>query len=113
MKTPPMKTTVSFALASAASLLLAACGSSDDANEQATPDNVEMPAEETMSTVAAVPAPDNGAAAATEAADPNAGAKANDAAAAAAAAAADFNAAGDGAEKPGAEKAIDQAEKKM
>ena len=112
MKTPPMKSSVSFALASAASLLLAACGSSDNTNEQATPDNVEMPAEETMSTVAAAPVPDNGAAA-TQAADPNAGAKANDAAAAAAAAAADFNAAGDGAEKPGAEKAIDQAEKKM
>lgn len=107
-----MKKSVSLAFASAASLLLAACGSSDDANEQATPDNVEMPAEETMSTVAA-PAPDNGAAA-TEAADPNAGAKANDAAAAAAAAAADFDAAGDAAaEKPGAERAIDQAEKKM
>ena len=103
-----MKKTVSFALASAASLLLAACGSSDSATEQATPDNVEMPAEETMSTVAAAPVPDHGEAA-TEAADPNAGAKANDAAAAAAAAAADFNAAGG----EGGEKAIDQAEKKM
>ena len=106
-----MKKTLTFALAGAATLLLAACGSSDSANEQATPDNVEMPAEETMSTVAAAPVPDKGEA--TEAADPNAGAKANDAAAAAAAAAADFNAAGDGSEKAGQEKAIDQAEKKM
>jgi len=110
-----MNKSVTFALLGAASLLLAACGSSDTASEQATPDNVEMPAEETMSTVAAMPSPDAGA---TEAADPNAGAKPNDAAAAAAAAAADFDAAGDGAEKPvtvkpGAEKAIDQAEKKM
>lgn len=110
-----MKKSLAFALASAATLVLAGCGSSDGANEQATPDNVEMPAEETMSTVAAVPAPDNGAAAAaasasaTEAADPNAGAKANDAAQAAAAAAADFNEAGG----EGAQKAIDQAEKKM
>ena len=103
-----MKKTVSFALAAAASLALSACGSSDNANEQATPDNVEMPAEETMSTVAAMPSPDKGESA-TEAADPNAGAKANDAAAAAAAAAADFNAAGG----EGAEQAIDQAEKKM
>jgi hypothetical protein len=106
-----MKKTLSFALLGAASLALAACGSSNSADEQATPDNVEMPAEETMSTVAAVPVPDKGA---TEAADPNAGAKANDAAAAAAAAAADFNAAGDGeAAKSAEEKAIDQAEKKM
>jgi len=105
-----MKTAVSFALAAAGSLVLAACGSSDNATEQATPDNVEMPAEETMNTVAALPSPDKGeAATATEAADPNAGAKANDAAAAAAAAAADFNAAGG----DGADKAVGQAEKKM
>ena len=106
-----MKKTLTFAptlaFVGAASLLLAACGSSDTASEQATPDNVEMPAEETMSTVAAAPVPDKGETA-TMAADPNAGAKANDAAAAAAAAAADFNAAGEGQEK-----AIDQAEKKM
>lgn len=106
-----MNKTIAFTFAAAGSLLLAACGSSDSASEQATPDNVEMPAEETMSTVAAAPAPDKGEA--TEAADPNAGAKANDAAAAAAAAAADFNAAGEGGEKSGQEKAIDQAEKKM
>ncbi|MBC2670263.1 hypothetical protein ACFOON_04080 [Novosphingobium piscinae] len=90
----------------AATLALAGCGSSDGANEQASPDNVEMPAEESMSTVAALPVPD--AAPATQAADPNAAAKPDDAAAAAAAAAADFNAAGDGADE-----AVEQAEKKM
>ena len=94
--------------ASAATLLLAACGSSDNANEQASPDNVEMPAEDSMSTVGADPIPDNGALA-TAPADPNAAAKPDDAAAAAAAAAADFNAAGG----DGADQAVDQAEKKM
>ena len=96
-----------LAVASAATLALAGCGSSDNANEQASPDNVEMPAEESMSTVPAGPLPDNGDLA-TAAADPNAAAKPDAAAAAAAAAAADFNAAGDGADQ-----AIDQAEKKM
>jgi len=102
-----MKKFALYAFAASAALALSACGSSDSASEQATPDTVEMPAEEQLSTVAALPEPDNGAAA-TEPADPNAGAKPEDAAANAAAAAADFNAAGDGAEK-----AIDQAEKKM
>lgn len=101
-----MKKFVLLAFASAATLALSACGSSGDADEQATPDTVEMPAEEQLSTVAADPVPDS--APATAPADPNAAAKPNDAAAAAAAAAADFNAAGDGAEQ-----AIDQAEKKM
>jgi len=103
-----MKKIALFTLAAAASLGLSACGSSNDATEQATPDTVEMPAEEQMNTVAAEPVPDTGVTA-TEAADPNAGAPATDSAAAAAAAAADFNAAGGEA----AEKAIDQAEKKM
>ena len=102
-----MKKSLLIALASAATLALSACGSSNDANEQATPDNVEMPAEESMSTVGAEPVPDNGAQA-TAPADPNAAAKPDAAAAAAAAAAADFNAAGDGGEQ-----AIGQAEKKM
>ena len=101
-----MKKALLLAMASAATLALSACGSSDDANEQASPDNVEMPAEDSMSTVAAEPVPD--AAPMTQAADPNAAAKPDDAAAAAAAAAADFNAAGDGADQ-----ALDQAEKKM
>lgn len=104
-----MKKIAYFALASAAALALSACGSSDDASEQATPDNVEMPAEEQLSTVAAMPVPDDGAAAAaTATADPDAGAAVDDSAAAAAAAAADFEAAG-----AGAEQAIDAAEKKM
>jgi len=96
-----------FTLAAASTLVLAACGSSDSATEQATPDNAEMPAEEAVSTVGAMPVPDAGEA--TRPADPNAGAAATDAAANAAAAAADFNAAGGEA----ADKAIDQAEKKM
>ncbi len=39
-------------------LALAACGSSDSANEEAAPDNVEMPAEEAMGNVDAAPAVD-------------------------------------------------------
>lgn len=102
-----MKKLALFAAAASAVLTLSACGSSDDATEQATPDTVEMPAEEPFNTVAAEPVPD--AAPATAPADPNAGAKAEDAAANAAAAAADFNAAGGDA----AEQAISDAEKKM
>lgn len=41
----------------AAPLLLAACGSSESANEAASPDTVEMPAEEAMSTVDTAAAP--------------------------------------------------------
>lgn len=103
-----MKKIALFTLAASATLALSACGSSNDASEQATPDTVEMPAEEQLSTVEAQPVPDSGATA-TAPADPNAGAKPEDAAANAAAAAADFNAAGGEA----AEKAIDKAEKKM
>ena len=102
-----MKKFVYAAFVSAAALALASCGSSDNATDQATPDNAEMPAEEAVNTVAAMPSPDMAPTAA--ATDPNAGAKPEDAAAAAAAAAQDFKDAGD----PGAEKAIDQAEKKM
>ena len=108
-----MKKFAYAAFVSAAVLALTACGSSDDAQEQATPDNVEMPAEEQLNTVEAVPVPDDGAAAAsatsTAPADPNAGAAAADSAANAAAAAADFEAAGG----EGADKAVEQAEKKM
>lgn len=48
-----------FALAAAAtvSLALSACGSSDNASEKATAENVEMPAEEAMNTADATPAP--------------------------------------------------------
>lgn len=103
-----MRKSLLLALASATTLALAGCGSSDKANEQASPDNVEMPAEESMSSVAAEPVPDTPPAPATAPADPNAAAKPDDAASAAAAAAADFNAAGDGEDQ-----AVQQAEKKM
>ncbi len=103
-----MKKIALFTLAASFTLGLSACGSSDDANEQATPDTVEMPAEEPFGAVTAEPVPDNSVEA-TAPADPNAGAKPEDAAANAAAAAADFDAAGG----EGAEEAIEQAEKKM
>jgi hypothetical protein len=102
-----MKKLALFTVAASAVLTLSACGKSDDASEQATPDTVEMPAEQPFNTVAAVPSPDKGEA--TAPADPNAGAKAEDAAANAAAAAADFNAAGG----EGADQAVKDAEKKM
>lgn len=102
-----MKKLAYAAFVGAAALALASCGSSDSASEQATPDNVEMPAEEAVATVPAMPSPDTAPTAV--ATDPNAGAQPEDAAAAAAAAAQDFNAAAD----PGAESAIENAEKKM
>ena len=46
-----------FAFAAIAPIALAACGSSDSANEAASPENVEMPAEEAMNTTDASPAP--------------------------------------------------------
>ncbi|MFN9378112.1 MAG: hypothetical protein ACK564_13970 [Novosphingobium sp.] len=56
---------IAFAALVSASFARAACGSSDSANEAASPDNVEMPAEESVGGVdaAATPAVD---AAATE-----------------------------------------------
>ena len=83
------------AVASAAVLLLAACGSSDKASEGATAENVEMPAEEAMSGVDASAAPASDAAAAP-------GAKASGAASEAAPGA-----------STAAEKATAEAEKKM
>ena len=87
------------AMASAAALLLTACGSSDKASEGATPENVEMPAEEAMSGVDEGAAPASDAAAAPGA---DASAAASDAAAAPAPAA-----------SAAAEKATAEAEKKM
>ncbi len=84
------------AFAAAAALALSACGSSDSANEESAPDNVEMPAEEAMGNVEATPAAD--ASAAT-----------SDAAAAASAAATE--APSDAAKA--AEKATAAAEKKL
>lgn len=87
------------AMASAAALLLAACGSSDKASEGATAENVEMPAEEAMSGVDAGAAPASDAAAAPGA-ETSAAASEGAATPAAGASAA-------------AEKATAEAEKKM
>ena len=57
-----------LAAASAAALALAGCGKSDSAKEQATADNVEMPAEEAVQDVEATPVADASAAAGAEAA---------------------------------------------
>ena len=67
---PNLRPTPTFgALVLATALALAGCGHSDKASDAAAPDNVEMPAEEAMSGVAAsaTPTPD-AAATATEAA---------------------------------------------
>jgi hypothetical protein len=52
-----MKKYAYTALAAAAALSLAACGKSDRASEEASPENVEMPAEEAISNVDAAAAP--------------------------------------------------------
>ena len=97
-----MKKFATIALACAAALTLAACGSSDKANEDAQAENVEMPAEEAMGGVEASAAPSSDAAAAP-------GADASGTAAAdTASAAAPADSAGDAAEK-----ATMDAEKKM
>ena len=67
-----MKTVAYFTLACAAALSLAACGKSDKASEEATAENVEMPAEEAMSGVDASAVPASDAAAAPGAAAPSA-----------------------------------------
>lgn len=58
---------IAFATLVSAGLVLAACGSADSANEAASPDNVEMPAEEAVADVdaAATPAADPAATATT------------------------------------------------
>ena len=94
-----MKKIAYAALASAAALVLTACGSSDKASEGATAETVEMPAEEAMSGVDASAAPAADAAAAPGA---EASGAASDAAAAPAAGASDA-----------VEKATSDAEKKM
>jgi len=85
---------IAFAALVSASFALAACGSSDSANEAASPDNVEMPAEEAVGGVdaAATPAVDAAATETGTATD-----AASDAATAGATAA---PAAGDGAPPP-------------
>ena len=97
-----MKKIAYSAFSIVAALALAACGSSDGANEEATPDNVEMPAEEAMGNVDAMPAADTSAAASDAAAAASAAAPADAAASAAATDAA-----------KAAEDATKAAEKKM
>ncbi len=63
-----MKKSLTLALASGAALLLAACGSSESAKEEAQADSVEMPAEEAVGDIAATPVTDASAAAGAEAA---------------------------------------------
>ena len=46
-----MRKIAAAAFASFAALALSACGSSDSAKEEAAPDNVEMPAEESVNDV--------------------------------------------------------------
>ena len=94
-----MKNIACFTLACAAALSLAACGKSDKASEEATAENVEMPAEEAMSGVDATAAPASEAVAAPGAAATGA---ASDAAAAPATGA-----------KAAVDKATADAEKKM
>ncbi len=94
-----MKSVAYLTLASAAALSLAACGKSDKASEEATAENVEMPAEEAMSGVDASAVPASDAAAAAGAA---ASGTASDAAATPATGA-----------SSAAEKATADAEKKM
>ncbi|MFM5916279.1 MAG: hypothetical protein ACKOOL_01975 [Novosphingobium sp.] len=62
-----MKNSVLVTASVAALLALAGCGKSDSAKEQAQPDNVEMPAEETVQGVGdATPVADASAAAGAE-----------------------------------------------
>ena len=63
-----MKKFAALAVATVAGLALAGCGSADSAKEQAQADNVEMPAEEAVQEVDAVPVADASAAAGAEAA---------------------------------------------
>lgn len=90
-----MNTRTTFAALAVAALMLAACGSSDDASTEATADTVEMPADEALEAISDQPVADPEAtatdapdAAATEAAtaEQAADAAANVAAEAAAAA---------------------------
>ena len=98
-----MKKIAFAAFASAATLALAACGSSEPASEGGQADNVEMPAEETMQNVDASAAPASDAAALPGA---DGTAPVSDAAATASAPA-------DAAAAKAAEDATKAAEKKM
>jgi len=53
-----MTTRTTFAALSAAALLLAGCGSADDASTEATADTVEMPADEALEAISDEPVAD-------------------------------------------------------
>ncbi len=53
-----MKKLAAMSALTAAVLALSACGTSENANEAAQADNVEMPAEEAVGDVVATPVPD-------------------------------------------------------
>jgi hypothetical protein len=53
-----MNTRTTFAALSAAALMLAACGSSDDASTEANADTVEMPADEALEAISDEPVAD-------------------------------------------------------
>lgn len=67
-----MKKLASYVLVTAAAFVLAACGSSESAKEEAQADNVELPAEEAVGDIdaAATPVADSAAAPGAETAAP-------------------------------------------
>lgn len=91
---------IAFATLLSASFALAACGSSDSANEAASPDNVEMPAEEAVGGIDAAATPAADAAATETGAASDAATAATSAGATPAAAAATGVPAGDGPPPP-------------
>ncbi len=64
-----MKKIAYAALVTVAALGLAACGTSEDASEQATAESVEVPADEAVGDASAMPSEDAGAAASAAASD--------------------------------------------
>ena len=90
-----MKTRTTLAALSGAALMLAACGSSDDASTEATADTVEMPADEALEAISDEPVADPEANA-TDAPEGDAEASAEAAAEAAADVAAEAAAAAEG-----------------
>ncbi|MEM7666533.1 MAG: hypothetical protein AAF250_11805 [Pseudomonadota bacterium] len=65
-----MKKFTTFALLGSASLVLAACGSAEDASTEATADTVEMPADEALEGLSDEPVEDEAAAIDEEVAGP-------------------------------------------
>lgn len=91
------KIALNAAFAAVAALALSACGSSDKASEEASAENVEMPAEEAVSGIGETPVADASATATEAASD----------------AASDASVAAPAAASSGAEAATSAAEKKM